>query len=92
MRGTLDELTAAFADPLKARGEIVMLISGAGLGDQPEHESPDSSGTRFTELMAQLQREGLDEKAALKKAARELGLKRDEAYRMLVAQKNRRKK
>ena len=37
----------------------------------------------------QLQAEGLEEKAALKKAAKELGLKRDEAYRRLLAQKNR---
>jgi hypothetical protein len=42
--------------------------------------------------MDRLQRDGLDEKTALKKAARQLGLKRDEAYRMLVAQKNRRSK
>ena len=42
--------------------------------------------------MSELQQEGLDEKAALKRAARELGLKRDEAYRMLLAQKNRRSK
>jgi 16S rRNA (cytidine1402-2'-O)-methyltransferase len=92
VRGTLNELTEAFADSTKARGEIVLMISGAGLRDQLESESPNSSDTRFTELMAQLQREGLDEKAALKKAARALGLKRDEAYRLLVAQKNRRKK
>lgn len=92
IRGTLDELAAGFADPLKARGEIVLMISGAGLRDQPERESQESPDARFTGRMAQLQREGLDEKGALKKAARELGLKRDEAYRMLVAQKNRRKR
>jgi 16S rRNA (cytidine1402-2'-O)-methyltransferase len=62
------------------------------LHDESEPESLESSGTRFTERIAQLQREGLDEKAALKKVARELGLKRDEAYRLLVAQKNRRNK
>jgi len=50
MRGTLDELAAAFADPLKARGEIVLMISGSGFSDQFEHESPD---THFTERMAQ---------------------------------------
>ena len=39
-----------------------------------------------------LEDEGLNEKAALKKAARELGLKRDEAYRLMLTQKNRRSK
>ena len=38
------------------------------------------------------EREGFDEKSALKKAARELGLKRDEAYRLMLTQKNRRSK
>ena len=90
VRGTLDELAGAFADPMKARGEIVLMISGAAAREEPADEPQTSSGTRFVELVAQLQRDGLDEKSALKKAAREVGLKRDEAYRLLVAQKNRR--
>jgi hypothetical protein len=40
--------------------------------------------------MTELEREGIDQKTAMKKAAKELGLKRDDAYRMLVDQKNRR--
>jgi len=92
LRGTLDELAAAFADSVKARGEIVLMISGAASPDEFEHGPQTSPGARFAERMAELQRDGLDEKAALKKTARELGLKRDEAYRLLVAQKNRRSK
>ena len=91
-RGTLGQLSETFADPAKARGEIVLMIAGAGSLSEREHEKLDSPETNFVERLDQLQREGLDEKAALKKAARELGLKRDEAYRMLVAQKNRRSK
>jgi len=91
-RGTLGQLSETFADPIKARGEIVLMIAGAGSVAEREHEKLDSPETNFVERLDQLQREGLDEKAALKKAARELGLKRDEAYRMLVAQKNRRSK
>ena len=34
----------------------------------------------------------MDSKTALKQAAKELGLKRDDAYRMMVNQKNRRSK
>jgi hypothetical protein len=47
---------------------------------------------RLIERVSELEREGLDAKTALKKAARELGIKRAEAYRLLVAQKNRRNK
>ena len=45
---------------------------------------------RLIDRVRQLERDGLDSKLALKKAARELGLKRAEAYRVIVAQKNRR--
>jgi hypothetical protein len=41
------------------------------------------------ERVSQLESEGVEAKLALKKAARELGMKRDEAYRLVVAQKNR---
>ena len=90
-RGSLDELSATFADSAKARGEIVLMISGAGA----EERVPDLAGppeASFVERLKQLQGEGFDEKSALKKAARELGLKRDEAYRLWVAQKNLRNK
>jgi 16S rRNA (cytidine1402-2'-O)-methyltransferase len=91
-RGTLDELAEAFSESKKARGEIVLLIAGAASHDDIARESQKSSTNAFAERMAELQREGLEEKKALKTVARELGLKRDEAYRMLVAQKNRRSK
>jgi hypothetical protein len=38
-------------------------------------------------LVTELENEGLDHRAALKKAARELGLSRAEAYRRLVAER-----
>jgi len=41
----------------------------------------------ITGLVGQFQENGLDHRAALKKAARELGLSRDEAYRRLVAER-----
>jgi 16S rRNA (cytidine1402-2'-O)-methyltransferase len=91
VRGTLDELAQAFAESNKARGEIVLMIASAS-PDEVARESQRSPLATFAERMAELQRDGLEEKQALKKVARELGLKRDEAYRMLVAQKNRRSK
>jgi len=87
-RGTLNQLAETFTDKNKARGEIVLLIAGARETDrQTAHQS---GATAFAERFASLQQQGLDEKGALKKAARELGLKRDEAYRLMMAQKNRR--
>lgn len=88
LRGTLDELIAVFEDSQKARGEIVIMISAAAASDGQAAELSASAG--FIERLSQLQQEGWDDKAAFKKAAKELGLKRDEAYRLMVAQKNRR--
>ena len=90
-RGVLRELAPVFSDAQGARGEIVLMIAGAGDDGAAQSEGVSRSAA-FAERMAQLQREGLDEKAALKKVARELGMKRDEAYRFLLAQKNRRSK
>jgi len=93
LRGSLAELAEVFSDPNKTRGEMVLLI--AGVDSQTEVDNPSQSipvAAAFAQRFAQLQDAGLDEKEALKKAARALGLKRDEAYRLLVAQKNRRMK
>ena len=89
-RGTLDDLRDVFADSSKTRGEIVLMVAGQTACDEVEQKSSESLETSFAGRMSQLQREGLDERTALKRTARELGLKRDEAYRLLVAQKNRR--
>ncbi|HEX7531320.1 MAG TPA: 16S rRNA (cytidine(1402)-2'-O)-methyltransferase [Pyrinomonadaceae bacterium] len=92
-RGTLRELTHRFGEGPPARGEIVLVISGA-IADEPSANQPGETGPssqRLIERVSELEREGLDAKAALKKAARELGMKRAEAYRLLIAQKNRRK-
>src|SRR5215831_19452107 len=88
VRGTLSQLAETFTDKNRARGEIVLLIDGARETDR--QTGSQSVSNTFGERLASLQREGLDEKSALKKAARELGLKRDEAYRLMMAQKNRR--
>ena len=93
-RGTLRELTHRFGEGPPARGEIVLVISGA-IADEPSANQPGETGPssqRLIERVSELEREGLDAKAALKKAARELGMKRAEAYRLLIAQKNRRNK
>ncbi|MDX6305099.1 MAG: rRNA (cytidine1402-2-O)-methyltransferase [Blastocatellia bacterium] len=87
-RGSLHELIQRFGKP--ARGEMVLLISGAGIEESATTEEAAPAWRRLIERVSELESEGLDAKAALKKAARELGIKRAEAYRLVVAQKNRR--
>ncbi|HEX3279767.1 MAG TPA: 16S rRNA (cytidine(1402)-2'-O)-methyltransferase [Pyrinomonadaceae bacterium] len=82
-RGRLSELAARFASADRARGEMVLLI------DRTLMESEIDSGDvrNIATLVAGFEGEGLDHRAALKKAARELGLTRDEAYRRLIAER-----
>jgi len=93
VRGSLNELAEHFSESNKARGEIVLLINGSQSGGDidPGSETVPTSQA-LAERVSTLEQEGLNEKAALKKAARELGLKRDEAYRLMLTQKNRRSK
>ena len=92
VRGSLSHLIERFGNGLPVRGEIVLVISGAAVdGGAPTGETAPAS-RRLIERVNELETEGLEARAALKKAARELGMKRDEAYRIIVAQKNRRDK
>jgi 16S rRNA (cytidine1402-2'-O)-methyltransferase len=93
-RGKLSTLTEHFSAGTRARGEMVLIISGAGkLSTATESVAGSQTSSRnLIERVAELESEGLDAKTALKKAARELGMKRAEAYREIVAQKNRRAK
>jgi 16S rRNA (cytidine1402-2'-O)-methyltransferase len=91
-RGTLSELIQRFAEN-NARGEMVLMISG-----EPEKDAAvevPAGRARSEELLKrveELEADGLDAKTALKTAARELGFKRDEAYRLVMLQKNRRRR
>jgi 16S rRNA (cytidine1402-2'-O)-methyltransferase len=84
-RGRLSELAERFSSAESARGEMVLIIDRAVIQNEGE---PDKAEVSVAALVTQLESEGLDHRAALKKAARELGLSRDEAYRRLVAEKN----
>lgn len=88
-RGKLSQLADAFAKAENARGEIVLIISGVLL-DHPADQSRENVSGRLAARVRELESEGADSKTALKTAARELGLKRDEAYRLMLTQKNRR--
>ena len=92
-RGRLGELAARFSNEGAARGEMVLVIdreviaeeAGAGKGGTGK----DSASVAAS--VAALEAEGLDHRAALKRAARELGLTRDEAYRPLASERARSK-
>ena len=90
VRGSLDELAERFSARGPARGEMVLLISGADETASRAVAKPEDQPARLAARVSELEHEGLDSKAALKQAARELGLKRAEAYRLMVAQKQRR--
>jgi len=82
VRGNLSELAKQFSVSEQARGEMVVIIDRQKIDTDEESESVD---VEIAELVAQLEAGGLNHRAALKQAARQLGISRDEAYRRLVA-------
>ena len=83
-RGSLSELAARFSSPESARGEMVLMIDRTVL---PGESVPNQSDPSVSALVMEFEAKGLDHRAALKKAARELGLSRDETYRRLVSER-----
>lgn len=79
-RGRLSELAEHYSKT-EPRGEIVLLIDRNVLDDHTSAAQPAPASV--SDLVARFEAEGLDRRAALKKAARELGLSRAEAYRQL---------
>lgn len=77
-RGRLSQLATDYTD---VRGEIVVLIDRNVIGVAVNQ-------TSIAALVDQFEHEGLDHRAALKKAARELGLSRAEAYRKLLSERS----
>jgi 16S rRNA (cytidine1402-2'-O)-methyltransferase len=83
-RGLLSELAARFASAETARGEMVLLIDREVIQKEGAEDTDDAS---IGALVTKFENDGLDHRTALKRAARELGLSRDEAYRRLVAER-----
>ena len=84
VRGLLSELVARFASAARVRGEIVLIIDRGVI--EKATEAGDSTSS-VAGLVTRFESEGLDHRAALKKAAREMGIPRAEAYRRLVSEK-----
>src|ERR1044071_1818508 len=78
-RGRLSELSDHY-EREEPRGEIVVMIDRNVI-------SVAKPQLTIAALVDQFEQEGLDQRAALKKAARELGLSRAEAYRKLIAER-----
>ncbi|MCA1589933.1 MAG: 16S rRNA (cytidine(1402)-2'-O)-methyltransferase, partial [Acidobacteria bacterium] len=82
VRGDLKKLSEKFT-AIGPKGEFVLLIDRAADEDR-EMKNKLSLADRVKEI----EREGLDHKTALKRAAKEFGLSKSEAYRILQGQKN----
>lgn len=81
LRGTVREVLEALKARSEVKGEITLLIGAGEMGDiQP----PMDPQKRLQEIMAE---EKIDQKTALKKLAREMGISKSEAYRMLQRNK-----
>ncbi|HEV2829230.1 MAG TPA: 16S rRNA (cytidine(1402)-2'-O)-methyltransferase [Pyrinomonadaceae bacterium] len=80
-RGRLSKLATRFSSAENARGEMVLMIDRTVIAGEQQTGKTDAS---VAAMVGELERQGLDHRAALKKAARQLGLTRDEAYRRLV--------
>lgn len=80
-RGTLSEIEQQL-DKDSVRGEMVLVIDC-----RSEVVADHSSEIMITERLAQLESEGVDHKAALKLIAKERGLAKSEAYRLLQSEK-----
>lgn len=78
VRGNLSELTQKYLKE-KVKGEIVLVIEK---GKDQNLQRENAQTITIAQRVAQLENEGLDPKAALKKAAKEFGMSRSEAYRM----------
>ena len=80
-RGLLSKLATDYEEKTDIRGEIVVLIDRNVLDLPKQSES-------IAALVDQFERDGMDHRAALKKAARELGLSRAAAYRKLLSERS----
>ena len=85
-RGRLSELVEHYQTAQEPRGEIVLLIDKTVIASTVDKGDGHSS---VNQLVTEFESQGLDHRAALKKAARELGLPRAEAYRRLLAERGR---
>lgn len=78
VRGNLNDLVAKFAEN-PTKGEIVLVIEREEISD---YRLQITNSKTIAERIGELEAEGLDSKNALKRAAKEFGLSKSEAYRL----------
>jgi len=78
LRGRVTEVLDQLKSRGEVKGEITLLIAKAEEGAAPSASETTSLAQRVREIMAE---EKADEKAALKKVAKERGISKSEAYR-----------
>jgi 16S rRNA (cytidine1402-2'-O)-methyltransferase len=83
LRGTVKEVRLELTARERIRGEIVLLIDAAAVA--PAANAGGSVVVQMTKLM---EAEGLDEKDALKRVARERGVSKSEVYRELQRERS----
>ncbi len=86
LRGTSAEIAAALKARERVRGEMVVLVE-RGAPAPMASSAPVSISARVAELVTG---QGMDEKDALKRVARERGLGKSEAYRELQRERGKR--
>jgi 16S rRNA (cytidine1402-2'-O)-methyltransferase len=83
LRGKVAEVRLALSARERIRGEIVLLIEAT------PSAQPANAGASIVQQVSQLmETEGLDEKDALKRVARERGVSKSEVYRELQRQRS----
>jgi 16S rRNA (cytidine1402-2'-O)-methyltransferase len=83
VRGGLKTLADRVASA-SVKGEIVLVIDRV----QPGRESVARELTSLSERVREIEAGGADQKSALKQAAREFGIGKSEAYRIIQSEKN----
>ncbi len=79
----MKELAEKFTEK-QPRGEIVLVINRQEADNRKLQVANKKS---ITERLTELEKEGFDHKTALKKAAKEFGLSKSEAYRQIKVKK-----
>jgi 16S rRNA (cytidine1402-2'-O)-methyltransferase len=86
LRGTVAEVRGELAGRDRVRGEFVLLVAPVAA------DAPIRSSHKVSERIAQMQAtDGIDEKEALKRLARELGQSKSDVYRELQRERARRR-
>jgi 16S rRNA (cytidine1402-2'-O)-methyltransferase len=84
VRGNLQNLADFFSNQ-PTKGEIVLVIERFQISD---FGFQISNNKTLSERISELEKEGFDHKSALKKAAKESGLSKSEAYRIIQTKKS----